>query len=118
STDSGKTFSPHQQIAGMGAQNLTAAVDSAGNIYTVWSQVVSTGNGDIFFDRGAAPAPPVISLASLSLSSPSLTGGNSATSSVTLSGAASVGGTTISLASSNPADAAPLRVTELVAEFP
>lgn len=103
STDSGKTFSPHQQIAGMGAQNLTAAVDSAGNIYTVWSQVVSTGNGDIFFDRGAAPAPPVISLASLSLSSPSLTGGNSATSSVTLSGAASVGGTTISLASSNPA---------------
>jgi hypothetical protein len=57
STDSGRTFSSHQQIAALGAQHLTAAVDSAGNIYTVWSQVVSTGNGDIFFNRGAAPPP-------------------------------------------------------------
>ncbi len=112
STDSGQTFSTHQQIAGTGGQNVTAVVDSAGNIYTAWSQLVATGNGDIFFSRSTAPPVPAPSLSSVSLSPSSVTGGNVAASTVSLSGPAAAGGTAVLLSSSNLAVASvPASVT-------
>jgi hypothetical protein len=101
STDAGQTFSAHQQIAGTGGQNVTAVADSADNIYTAWSQLVGTGNGDIFFSRSTAPPVPAPSLSSVSLSPSSVTGGNVAACTVSLSGPAAAGGTTVLLSSSN-----------------
>ena|SRR5690242_8998611 len=56
STDAGQTFSSHQQIASTAGQNVTATVDSSGNVYSVWSQLVATGNGDTIFSRSGAGA--------------------------------------------------------------
>jgi hypothetical protein len=56
STDAGQTFSSHQQIASTGGQNVTATVDSNGNVYAAWSQLVATGNGDTIFSRSGAGA--------------------------------------------------------------
>ena len=102
STDSARTFSARQQIAGAVGQNVTAVVDSGGNIYTAWSQLVSTGNGDIFLSRGTVPSLTTVYLTSLRLGSSNVTGGNSTVSTVTLSGAAPAGGTIVSFASGNP----------------
>jgi len=102
STDSARTFSARQQIAGAVGQNVTAVVDSGGNIYTAWSQLVSTRNGDIFLSSGTVPSLTTVYLTSLRLGSSNVTGGNSTMSTVTLSGAAPAGGTIVSFASGNP----------------
>lgn len=61
SANSGQTFSAHQQVSTVGGQNVTATVDSGGNIYAVWSQLVSNGNGDIFFSRSTTSGSAVAS---------------------------------------------------------
>src|SRR6266436_5822463 len=53
----------------------------------------------------SSSAPASVSLSSLSLSSTSVTGGNSSSGTVTLSGAAPTGGATVALSSSNTAAA-------------
>jgi hypothetical protein len=53
------------------------------------------------WDFEQSPDPPTISLSSLSLNPASVTGGNSSTGTVTLSGPAPAGGVQISLSSSN-----------------
>lgn len=100
SSDSGQTFSTSQQITSAAGQDLAVVTDASGNVYTAWSQVVTTGNADIFFTRGANA--PATSLSALSLGAPSATGGNAILSTVTLSGAAPASGSTVSLVSSNP----------------
>lgn len=114
STDAGHTFSSPQQIASTSGQNVTAVVNASGNVYAAWSQLVATGNGDIFFEHSTAPAPPAasVSLASLNLSPSSVTGGSSITGTVTLTGPAPSGGVVVTLGSSNPNVAAvPTNVT-------
>src|SRR5207253_1299478 len=103
STDSARTFSARQQIAGAVGQNVTAVVDSGGNIYTAWSQLVSTGNGDIFLSRGTVPSLTTVYLTSLRLGSSNVTGRGSPTGTITLTGPASRGGVVIALKSGNPA---------------
>ena len=106
SSDSGQTFSKAQQITSAPGQDLATLTDARGNIYTAWSQTVATGNGEIFFSRGASvPASP-ISVSAVSLGAPSAPGGNTEVSTVTLSGLSPAGGATVSLASSNPGAAA------------
>jgi len=102
SSDSGQTFSSSQQITSAAGQDLAVVTDASGNVYTAWSQVVTTGNGDIFFSRGANPPAPSVSLSSVSLGTPIATGGNAVASTVALSGPAPAGGTAVSLVSSNP----------------
>lgn len=101
SSDSGQTFSNSQQITSATGQDLAVGTDASGNLYTAWSQVVTTGNGEIFFSRGASAAAPAISLSSVSLGGTSVTGGNAMASTVTLSGPAA-GGASVTLVSSNP----------------
>lgn len=106
SSDSGQTFSSSQQVTSAVGQDLAVVTDTSGHVYTAWSQVVTTGNGDIFFSRGANAPAPSISLSAVSLGAPSATGGNAVASTVTLSGAAPASGATVSLVSSNPGVAA------------
>lgn len=106
SSDAGQTFSSSQQIAGATGQDLAMVTDASGNLYMAWLQVVATGNGDIFFSRGENAPRPSISLSSVSLGAPSVTGGNALASAVRLSGPAPASGATVSLTSSNPGVAA------------
>src|SRR5258708_37587673 len=57
------------------------------------------------WDFEQSPDPPTISLSSLSLNPTSITGGNSSTGTVTLSGPAPAGGGQVALSSSNAAAA-------------
>lgn len=107
STDSGQTFSPHQQVSTNQGNALKVALDVSGNIYAVWSQVMPTKNGDIFFSQGTVTSSSgsSLSISSLGLSPTSVTGGSSSTGVVTLSGPAPANGVSVSLASSNPSAA-------------
>jgi hypothetical protein len=105
STDSGQTFSAHQQVSTNQGNDLKVALDGSGNIYAVWSQVMPTRNGDIFFSLGTptSSSGSSLSLSSLSLSATSVTGGSSSAGVVTLSGPAPAGGVSVFLSSSDPA---------------
>src|SRR5260370_35933989 len=59
----------------------------------------------VIWDFKQPPAPPTISRSSLSLNPTSITGGNSSTGTVTLSGPAPAGGVQVALSSSNAAAA-------------
>ncbi len=63
------------------------------------------------FESAHAPAPASISLSSLSVSPASVTGGNSATGTVALSGPAPTGGALVTLSSNNGAAHVPASVT-------
>ena len=98
SSDGGATFSLPQNLSndsGNASFPLVAA-DLAGNVNIAWTDD-TPGNSEIFFSREASPG----SLSSLAINSSSVTGGDSATGTVTLVSPAPTGGVAVSLQSSN-----------------
>src|SRR6267142_3354546 len=94
---------------GRGTMTMTSPSGCTAVIYMVSpSKFVAVPLNDpnpTIWDFEQSPDPPTISLSSLSLNPTSITGGNSSTGTVTLSGPAPAGGAQVALSSSNAAAA-------------
>ena len=107
---SGQTFKATYSVTN-GRGTMTVSSGTGGNavIYMISpSKFVAVSLNDpnpAVLDFELSSAPASVSLSSLSLNPTSVTGGNSSTGTVTLSGAAPTGGGTIALSSSNTAAA-------------
>src|SRR5882762_9648654 len=94
---------------GRGTMTMTSPSGGTAVIYMVSpSKFVAVPLNDpnpAIWDFEQSPDPPTISLSSLSMNPTSITGGNSSTGTVTLSGPAPAGGAQVALSSSNAAAA-------------
>ncbi len=100
---------------GRGTMTVTSGTGGNAVIYMVSpSKFVAVSLNDpnpAVLDFELSSVPAAVSLSSLSLNPTSVTGGNSSTGAVTLSGAAPAGGAQVSLSSNNSAASVPSSVT-------
>src|SRR5258708_4290718 len=100
---------------GRGTMTVTSGTGGNAVIYMVSpSKFVAVSMNDpnpAVLDFELSSAPASVALSSLSLNPTSVTGGNSSTGTVTLSGAAPAGGAQVSLSSNNSAASVPSSVT-------
>ena len=112
SAGSGAAFSTtnvsnNSSSGGVAQIEVRMVTDSTGNIEVVWPNYNSnTFQWTVLFSRGS-----VLSLSSVGLSAPSVTGGSASTGTVTMSGSAPTGGSVVSLSSSDPSVSVPAMVT-------
>ena len=114
STDGGATFSS-TNVSNDGGYTTDyvyvpmIATDPSGNISLSWDDATAGSGHNIVYSHSILTLPA--SLSALGLNAGEVTGGSSATGTVTMNGAAPTGGTVVALSSSDPSVNVPATVT-------